>query len=80
MALGALLYVLKIPERFYPKTFDVWLSSHSIFHWTIVVGALILFWSSLRTFHERQIFPCPETGRILTPQNYFSANSSNEEL
>ena len=63
-AFGAIIYALKIPERFIPKTFDIWLHSHSIFHWMILAAAMIHFWASLRAFHERQIYPCPETGKI----------------
>jgi adiponectin receptor len=26
--LGAIIYALKMPEKYYPKTFDIWGSSH----------------------------------------------------
>lgn len=77
-AVGAIIYAFKIPERFVPKTFDIWLSSHSIFHWMILGAACLHFWASIRAFHERQLFPCPETGRIPTPQNYFTSGLNPE--
>ena len=69
---GGILYALKFPERFIPKKFDIWLSSHSIFHWMVLAAAILHFWASLRTFHMRQLFPCPETGKIPTNDNHFS--------
>ena len=50
---GAIIYALKIPERIVPKTFDIWLQSHSIFHWMILVAAIVHLWASIRAFHER---------------------------
>jgi len=29
---GAYFYVKKIPEKYHPKKFDIWLNSHTIFH------------------------------------------------
>ena len=66
-AVGAIIYAAKIPERCFPKTFDFWLQSHTIFHWMIVCAACLHIWGSLRAFHERQLFPCPETGVVSTP-------------
>ena len=50
---GAIIYALKIPERCIPKKFDIWLHSHSIFHWMILFAAVLHFWASIRVFHER---------------------------
>ena len=52
-AVGAIIYALKIPERCFPKTFDIWLQSHTIFHWMILFAAILHIWGSLRVFHER---------------------------
>ena len=38
---GAGLYVLRIPERFFPGRFDVWGSSHQWFHVFVVTAALV---------------------------------------
>lgn len=39
--LGAVLYVLRIPERIVPGWFDVWASSHQLFHVCVVAAALV---------------------------------------
>ena len=39
--IGALLYVLRIPERFSPGRFDIWASSHQLFHICVVMAALV---------------------------------------
>ena len=50
---GAILYALKFPERYFPRTFDIWLQAHSIFHVLVVMAALLHFWATIRIFHER---------------------------
>jgi len=52
-AVGAIIYALKVPERIFPKTFDIWLQSHTIFHWMILAAACLHIWGSFRIFHER---------------------------
>ncbi|KFY23639.1 hypothetical protein V493_05740 [Pseudogymnoascus sp. VKM F-4281 (FW-2241)] len=36
---GAVVYMAKVPERFAPGRFDVWGSSHQIFHVCVLLGA-----------------------------------------
>ncbi len=38
---GGALYAMRIPERFKPGMFDVWASSHQLFHICVVTGALV---------------------------------------
>ena len=38
-ASGAGLYATRIPERFFPGKFDIWASSHQLFHICVVVAA-----------------------------------------
>ena len=38
---GGLLYVLRIPERFCPGRFDIWASSHQLFHLCVLAAALL---------------------------------------
>ena len=52
-ALGAVIYALKCPERCFPRKFDIWLQSHTIFHYMIVAAASLHIWASFRLFHER---------------------------
>ena len=37
---GAAIYAARIPERWFPETFDVWGSSHQIMHVLVVMGAV----------------------------------------
>ena len=48
--IGATIYALRIPERWYPGRFDVWLHSHQIFHVAVVLGAYI---------HYKRVRPRP---------------------
>ncbi|CAL8087251.1 unnamed protein product [Calicophoron daubneyi] len=38
---GAVIYAVRIPERFYPGKFDIWFQSHQIFHVFVVLAALV---------------------------------------
>ncbi|KAF2882818.1 hypothetical protein ILUMI_23330 [Ignelater luminosus] len=40
---GAMLYALRVPERFFPGKFDIWLHSHQIFHIFVLGGAFVHF-------------------------------------
>lgn len=40
---GATLYAIRIPERFFPGKFDIWLHSHQIFHVFVIGAALVHF-------------------------------------
>ena len=37
---GLFFYIKKIPERFWPKKFDIWFNSHTIFHVFVFVAAV----------------------------------------
>lgn len=39
--IGAIIYAMRFPERFFPGKFDVWFHSHQIFHVLIVIAAWI---------------------------------------
>lgn len=41
--IGAILYALRVPERFYPGKFDIWLHSHQIFHVFVLGAAFVHF-------------------------------------
>jgi len=38
---GATIYAMRIPERLWPGKFDIWFSSHQIFHVFVVVAAFV---------------------------------------
>lgn len=41
--IGCTFYVKRIPERYYPKTFDIYMNSHAIFHTFVFLGAIEFF-------------------------------------
>ena len=59
-SIGACIYARKQPERTWVGCFDYFGNSHQIFHLSILFGAVIHFYSSLKEFHKRQLYPCPE--------------------
>ena len=63
-AIGAILYALKFPERYFPGIFDIWGNSHQLFHLYVLAAAFLHFYGSLRCIHERQLYPCPESGQF----------------
>lgn len=52
-AFGGVIYALHIPERWYPKRFDIIGNSHNLFHCMGFVAAILAFKASLRMYHER---------------------------
>ena len=60
--IGAVLYATNTPERWVKGKFDYLGHGHNLFHMGCIIGALIHIWASLKCFHERQLFSCPETG------------------
>lgn len=57
--IGAILYSIKFPEKHFPKTFDIFGSSHQIMHISVVVAALVHYYGSVQVFHDRQLYSCP---------------------
>ena len=51
---GAGLYVLRIPERFLPGWFDIWASSHQLFH-IFAFGAALVHYNSLLTMMKYRL-------------------------
>ena len=47
---GTAIYAMRIPERWSPKTFDIYGSSHQIMHVLVAVGALSYATGLLRAF------------------------------
>ncbi|TKR64580.1 hypothetical protein L596_025087 [Steinernema carpocapsae] len=41
--IGATLYALRVPERFFPGRCDIWFQSHQLFHTLVIIAALIHF-------------------------------------
>ncbi|KAK4112040.1 HlyIII-domain-containing protein [Canariomyces notabilis] len=47
---GAFLYVARWPERHFPGTFDIWGSSHQIFHVCVLLAAAVHLYGMARAF------------------------------
>lgn len=47
---GVVLYVARWPERSFPGTFDIWGSSHQIFHMFVLLAAATHFYSMMKAF------------------------------
>lgn len=56
--LGAVIYATKFPERFYPGRFDVWCSSHQLWHICVVAAALVHFVNALQHYEWRWNTTC----------------------
>uniref|UniRef100_A0A0N4ZBY6 ADIPOR-like receptor IZH2 n=1 Tax=Parastrongyloides trichosuri TaxID=131310 RepID=A0A0N4ZBY6_PARTI len=39
--LGAILYVTRVPERYFPGKCDYWFQSHQLFHVCVLIGAIV---------------------------------------
>lgn len=50
---GGALYAFRIPERFWPGQFDVWASSHQLFHVCVVTAALVHYNALLKMVKYR---------------------------
>ena len=57
--IGAAIYALRIPERWYPRKFDRFGQSHNIFHVAVIIGAAIHFNESMKLFIDRRDMVCP---------------------
>ena len=55
---GALIYILRIPERFKPKTFDYIGQSHNLFHIFVLIAAFVHFLGSLQCYEYMKYHPC----------------------
>ena len=51
--LGGLIFILRIPEKFFPEKFDYFGASHQIFHCLVFFGALFHFMGSLEAYNYR---------------------------
>lgn len=47
---GMLIYIFKIPERWYPGRFDVWLHSHQLWHFFVLSAAVVHHFTCIGAF------------------------------
>lgn len=55
---GAVVYATKFPERLYPGRFDVFFSSHQLWHLFVVAAALVHFVNALQHYEWRWNTQC----------------------
>lgn len=55
---GLVFYVTKFPERYYPKKFDIWCNSHTIWHFFVLAAAVTQFFSVVHIYEARKHLHC----------------------
>jgi len=55
---GLVIYVVRFPERYFPKKFDIWLNSHTVWHLCVVGGAVSHLMVTLRLYDLRNEHHC----------------------
>ena len=56
---GGLMYVLRIPERYYIGKFDLFGASHQILHIFVDVGFILHYLGAIDSFYYRVVNQCP---------------------
>ncbi|KAF2673524.1 putative hemolysin-III channel protein Izh2 [Microthyrium microscopicum] len=54
---GALLYAARTPEKYWPGNFDLFFSSHQIFHFLVLVAASSHLVGLIKAFHRKHTGP-----------------------
>jgi hypothetical protein len=85
---GAYIYAVAVPEKWKPGRFDVWMSSHNIFHILVVMGAyvhyraalvLLAWWGPLCTSCTEAIFaPENKDPKLNAEKNNLSLGGGNQ--
>lgn len=57
--IGAIMYINRIPEKYFPGKFDFFGSSHQIFHFLIVCGVIFHYIGCLDAYYYRVNNSCP---------------------
>lgn len=47
---GMLIYVFKVPERWYPGAFDLWMHSHQLWHFFVLAAAVLHYFTCIGIF------------------------------
>ena len=61
-SVGFLFYVSRFPERWYPKRFDVWLSSHQFWHCFILLAVRVWHYNLVQVFAFKPLAQCGSGG------------------
>jgi adiponectin receptor len=58
--IGAIIYIMRVPEKHCPGTFCIWGSSHQIWHCLVITGIVLHYYASIDIYHERlRVSECP---------------------
>ncbi|KRZ67902.1 ADIPOR-like receptor [Trichinella papuae] len=62
---GAILYALRVPERFFPGKCDIWCQSHQLFHLFVVAAAFVHYHGiSELAIYRLSAGPCEEESAV----------------
>ena len=64
---GAIIYARAVPEKWKPGRFDLWFSSHNIFHVLVVMGAVVHYRAALVLLAWRDHHGCEADVTMLRP-------------
>lgn len=56
---GATLFVIRVPERYFVRTFDLFGASHQLFHFMVLIGCAVHFDASFKLYKHRLNMTCP---------------------
>ena len=56
---GAVIYIIRCPERCAPGKFDFCGASHQIFHFAVFGAAILHYAENYTVFRNRQVMECP---------------------
>ncbi|CAI2161762.1 19381_t:CDS:2 [Funneliformis geosporum] len=70
--LGAVIYGARMPERWFPGTFDIFGSSHQIFHFFVVIAALVHYYGVMQAmvYWHDQNHNCQVDVKIMKPKAF----------
>ena len=57
--LGGLIFILRIPEKFFPEKFDYFGASHQILHFSVNVGFILHYLGGIDSYFYRVENQCP---------------------
>ncbi|PKY38826.1 putative hemolysin-III channel protein Izh2 [Rhizophagus irregularis] len=69
---GAVIYGARVPEKWYPGTFDIYGSSHQIFHFFVIAAALVHYIGIIQamTYWHEQNHLCLYDVKKMAPKAY----------
>eukprot|EP01128_Nolandella_sp_AFSM9_P002842 TRINITY_DN1324_c0_g1_i2.p1 TRINITY_DN1324_c0_g1~~TRINITY_DN1324_c0_g1_i2.p1 ORF type:complete len:295 (-),score=-0.43 TRINITY_DN1324_c0_g1_i2:351-1235(-) len=65
LGIGFVFWIGKIPERFYPGHFDIWFSSHQLWHVFVCLGPASFLWTQLQMMNDLRTLSCHDFAEIL---------------